>query len=227
MDEKEAECLSWPPLCLIKIWLGLFCVIAAFVFAVCLPASHLSRLSVRWCVWWLCDVQLVWLVCGSSWDWRSSCISGFSRACMSVCLSVCVCCCGGAEGPGSVLLYLFGQESFVLLGLKWPPLCLLSKPSQGQNINTNKQIHGQIKLNKMCLHMQEIHPLCMSEQVLSIFFAQTAVGCAALHFFLSRLWMITEWIASSAAILGKNKTQKSLSRKTLHQRAKTQKKTCF
>lgn len=32
--EKEAECLSWPQLCLFKVWPSLCCVFAPFLFAV-------------------------------------------------------------------------------------------------------------------------------------------------------------------------------------------------
>ena len=98
-----------------------------FFFAFCWQMSYLSCLSVRWCIWCLW-CQLIWLVYSSSWDCVFLYFSIF--LCVLLCgwVGVCVCCWGGAEGPGSSLLYLFGQESFVPLGLRWPLLCLLSKP---------------------------------------------------------------------------------------------------
>lgn len=76
---------------------------------------------------------------------------------------VCFFCLGGAEGPGSFLLYLFGQESFVPLGLRWPPLCLLSKP-----VARMKYKYCTWKKQFKWICVCETHLLPMTEQVLSI-----------------------------------------------------------
>lgn len=158
-----------------------------------------SRCSVRWCICWLCNV-LNWFdfVFSSLWDSVSSSISAFS--CVGLCVRVCVLlsCLRGAEGPGSFLLYLFGQESFVPLGLRWPLPCLSSKP-------TTRMIYKYItqRPNEVKQWVSEYVRDSSAPHVEQVFLSLDYSRMCCPSFFLSRLCMITERIASSAAISGK------------------------